>query len=429
MNLELLSLFILLLLSAFFSLSETAITAVSRIKVKHLLEQKIPGARALNTLKENPSQLLGTVLVGNNLVNISASALATSIAIRLFTDSGLGQMGTALGLAIGIMTFFILVFGEIIPKTVAIKNAEKLALISAPVIEFLSIILYPIIQLLGFLSRPFVKLFGGRMPEKSPFITEEEIRMYLRMGEKEGVIEEEEKEMIYSIFEFGDTIVREVMTPRPDIIAMEVSEPIENMIKVIRESGHSRIPIYDGNIDNIVGVIYAKDLLKTIEEKESKSLKDYLRSAIFIPEAKRVHDLLNQMQAAKTHVAIIVDEYGNTAGLVTLEDLIEEIVGEIHDEFEKEEKTVEYLDSNTALVDARLSISDVNERIGIKLPEGEYDTISGYIMARLGKVPAVGDSTKYNGLEITVERVHRRRITRLRITKLTGRAEEEAVGG
>jgi len=428
---EVLILAAMIFFSAFFSSSETAITSIGRIILENLVKKNKPGSKALKWLKENPSTMLGTILIGNNIVNISASVLATSISISLLSGAGLGNIGMALGVAIGVMTFVILVFGEIIPKTVAIRNAEVFALASSPIIRFLSIVLYPVIRLLIIISTPFVRLFGGRMPKRGPFLTMEEIKMLLTIGEREGIIEEEEREMISSIFEFGKTIVREVMTPKPDMQCVEVSFSLEKVMSVIIDGGHSRIPVYEGNMDNIIGVVYAKDLLKIRTQPEDPQwLRSLMRPALYIPEGKRVDDLLHEMQAARTHIAIVMDEYGETAGLVTLEDLVEEIVGEIYDEFEKRVKAVEKVDENITIVDARLSISDVNDILGSNLPKGDYDTLGGFIFGLLGKVPAVGDQMNYDNLIISVERVHRRRISRAKIMKVK-RIDDgsEAVGG
>jgi len=424
---EIILLIILFILSAFFSASETALTSLSRIRVSRMKEQKLRGAKLVSELKEKPSEFLSTILIGNNLVNIAASALATTIIIRLLAEQGFANIGLAVGVATGVMTFLILTFGEIIPKTIALRKAESFSLFVAPIIVTLSFILKPIAYLIGFICRPFILLFGGKAPEKGPFITEEEIRLILAAGEKEGVIEEEERQMITSIFEFGDTVVREVMTPRPDISAADSGKTLEGIKNVVIESGHSRIPVYETNLDNIVGLVYAKDLLKS----GIANLKDILRPAVFIPEAKKVSELLHEMQAARTHLAIIVDEYGMTSGVVTLEDLIEEIVGEIHDEFEREEKMIEKIDKNTFVVDGRLSLKDLNDRLKFSFPEEEkeFDTIGGFVFAELGKVPSVGNTVRFEGLLIRVERVLRRRITRVRITKIPRGIEEEAVGG
>ena len=430
--LQIILLLVLIFLSAFFSMSETALTSMSPVKVGNLVEQKKRGAKTLSGLIETPGKFLGTILVGNNLVNISASALATSVSIQVLEIYGLHELGIAVGIAIGITAFFILVFGEITPKTIAIHNAEAISLFSAPIIRFFEIILSPFVKIFAFVSVPFIRIFGGRMPAKGPFLTLDEIKMLILAGEREGLIEEEEKEMISSIFEFGETIVREVMTPRPDIQCLPVESSVDKAIKTILEGGHSRIPLYEGNMDNIVGIIYAKDLLKAVEmEKEKLSLKDFMRPAIFIPESKKVDDLLHQMQAARTHIAIIVDEYGIASGLVTLEDLVEEIVGEIYDEFEKKVKSIEKIDERTYVVDARLSIPDINSALKIRLPKKKYDTIGGFVMDQLGKVPAVGDTVKYGSLQISVERVIRRRITRVKIERTPRKQQEglEAVGG
>jgi len=430
LGIELAILFVLILFSALFSLSETAITAVSRIKIKHMVEQKVRGAKALNRLRENPSKLLGAVLMGNNIVNIGASVLATTLIIKYLERLGLASIGYSIGIATGIMTFTILVFGEIIPKTIALKNADRMALIFAPYIDILSIIFQPVIHLLTALSMPFIRIFGARVPEKGPFLSREEIRLLLAVSEKDGEIEEEEREMISSIFEFGSTVAREVITPRPDMICVEVNEGIEKTVGLMLESGHSRIPVYEGSQDNIIGVVYAKEILKIINNgKGNYTLRDFLRPVLFIPESKKVDELLHQMLTARMHLAIIVDEYGTTRGLISLEDLLEEIVGEIHDEFEKEEKPFEQVDKHVWFVDAKQSNFDVNKKLGINIPEGEYDTISGFVLSLLGKVPVVGDVVKYDDLTISVERIHKRRITRVKIVKMTKLSEETTVGG
>ncbi|MDI6730972.1 MAG: hemolysin family protein [Candidatus Margulisbacteria bacterium] len=422
---ELILLIIFLLLSAFSSAAETALTSVSWIKVKKLLEEKAPGAKILKSLKEKPSDFLSSLLIANNLINIGASAYATSITIKFLEGRGWGGIGTAVGISTGSMTFLILVFGEITPKTLAIRNAEKFALFSAPIVLALQVVLKPIAYLIGFFSRPFIQLLGGKVPEKVPFITEEELRLILQAGAEEGVIEKEEREMITSIFEFGDTIAREVMTPRPDIIAIEANQPMDKIMQSIIESGHSRLPVYEGNLDNIIGLIYAKDMLKV----RKGDLKEYLRPVIFIPETKKISDLLHEMQSARTHIAVIIDEYGMNSGLVTMEDIIEEIVGDIHDEFEREEKSIVKIDESTTLLDGRNSLADVNDQLDINLPEDEYDTIGGFVFGQLGKAPAVGDSLRYTNLVISVERIHRRRITRVKMVKLPRKIEDEVVGG
>lgn len=423
---EVFLLIILFILSAFFSASETALTSLSKIRLNRMIEHNVRGARLIERLKKQPAELLSTILIGNNLVNIAAASLATSISIELLSSWGWGNMGTAVGVATGVMTFLVLVFGEITPKTVALRNPEKFSLFVAPIIVFLQVVLRPFAYFIGFISRPFIYLLGGKAPQQGPFITEDEIKLILAAGEKEGVIEEEEREMITSIFEFGETVVREVMTPRPDITAVDVAAPVEDVIKIIIESGHSRIPIFEGNLDNILGFVYAKDLLQS---QKGKAVRELLRKATFIPETKKVPELLHEMQSARTHSAIIVDEYGITSGLVTLEDLIEEIVGEIHDEFERDERKIEKVDTNAFIVNGLLSTNDLNDELGLNLPEKEYDSVGGFVFGKLGKAPAVGNVVRYENLLISVERVYRRRITRVKIVILPNKLGEESVGG
>lgn len=329
---ELIILILLIMLSAFFSAAETAMTTVSRPKIAQSVELKKPGARALRSLRENPARLLTTLLIGNNLVNISASALTTTLVAAYFERLGVAGFGYVIGITIGLMTLFILVFGEIVPKTLAIRQAEALALWLAPLMVVIEWLLSPLAWLISLISAPLVYLFGGRLTRQGPFITEDEIKMLLLVGEKEGVIEREEREMISSIFKFGDLTVKEVMTPREKMTCVENGETAGNAIIKIKESGHSRLPVFDQKIDNIVGVIYAKDLLNL---GGAEPVSDHLRQALFIPGIKKVSDLMEQMQAEYKHLAIVVDEFGHTLGLVTLEDLVEEIVGEIHDEYER----------------------------------------------------------------------------------------------
>ena len=325
-------LIIFVALSAFFAAAETALTTLGRPRIAQLVELKKPGARTLRKLRADPAKLLSTLLIGNNVVNISASVLATTLVTAYFEKLGLAGVGVVIGAAIGIMTLFILVFGEITPKTVAIRNAEKWALWLAPPLLVVEWLLTPVAWLLSLISRPFILLLGGKITEPVPFVTEEEIKALLFIGEQEGAIEREDRELISSVFKFGDLTAREVMTARSKMICVEAGESIDDTIAKIKESGHSRLPVYEQNFDNIIGVIYAKDLLAA---GRPDKLNDHLRQALFIPGVKKISDVMEQMQAEYKHLAIVVDEFGHTLGLVTLEDLVEEIVGEIHDEYER----------------------------------------------------------------------------------------------
>ena len=427
---EILILIFFVLCSTFFSLSETALTAISRIKVKKFLNQGFFGAKALFELRENPNKMLSTILVGNTLVNMGAASLATSVFINLLSSRNITSESIAVALSIIVMTVLILIFGEITPKTIAMKSSERIALFVAPVIVFLSIILSPVIYVINLFCKPLIKLFGGDTRAHVPFVTEEELKMLLSVGQEEGVIEQEEKEMIHSIFDFSDTTVKAVMTPRPDMFCLDASIPITDAIKRVIDEGHSRVPVYEGTVDNITGVIFAKDLLGLFAEGKQEDLKNVLRPPLFVPESKKLDDLLRQMQSSHMHIAIIVDEYGGTAGIVTLEDLIEEIVGEIKDEFDIEEKSVDVAGDGSILVDARLSVNEVNEKTGTVLPEGDYDTIGGFVVSLLGKLPTVGDIARFEDLRIYVEKVFKKRITRIKIVKISGSGEgADIVGG
>jgi putative hemolysin len=411
------ALLVLVILSAFFSMSETALTAVSRIKVKKLAEANHFGAKFLKKLREDPNKMLATILVGNNLVNLAAASLATFIFLDLFAGRQFLNEGVTIATSTLVMTLLILVFGEIVPKTAAMKYSEKLSTSVAPVIWGIAVLLTPVISLLDRICRPLLRLVGADVRNEAPFVTEEELKLLLSMGEKEGVLETSENKMIHSIFEFGDTVAKEVMVPKPDMFCLDIKTPMEEAIQKISEDGHSRVPVFEGSHDNIIGLVMAKDLIKVQGSKENVQLRDLVRSPLFVPETKKLDELMKLMQASRTHIAIVVDEYGVVAGLVTLEDLLEEIVGEIEDEFDKEEKGVETLSDGTILVDARLSVKDVNEKLGTDIPEGDYDTIGGFVLSLIGRLPYIGDSASYGDFRITVEKISKRRITRVRISR------------
>lgn len=425
---ELIVFIICILFSVIFSSVETAFTSISHIKVSQLVENKVFGSKIIKKLKDEPSKLLSTVLIGNNIVNISASVFATSVILAYFNALGDPNPQAILGVATIAITLIIIVFGEIIPKNVAIRNAEKIAVIFSVPIFVVSVILTPVAFVLTLISKPFVMLFGGKISDKGPFLTEEDLKFLIATSSKEGIIEKKEQEMISSIFDFSDTSVKEVMTPRPDIKAVEISATIDDLLISIKETGHSRIPVYDGNLDNIVGVVYAKDLLSCLR---SDSIRNYMRPVIFIPEGKKVDELLHQMQANRTHIAIVVDEYGVTSGIVSMEDIIEEIVGEIHDEFERHgEKPLEQIAANSYTIDGKMLIEDINRELDLNLPLNEdYDTIGGFVVSMLGKMPSVGDAIKYENIDIKIERVLKRRITRVKLFKWPVMIDDNVVGG
>jgi CBS domain containing-hemolysin-like protein len=401
---EILGLVILLLLSAFFSGSEIALFSANKLRIRKLVEEGSKKADIVNSLLLKPNRLLATILVGNNLVNVGIASIITSLSIVFFGTKGVG-------IAIGIATLLILIFAEITPKALAAKNAEKASLFVARPIALLIKLFYPGVRAIVLLTSPIIKAFGGET--KRPFITEEEIQMLVEVGEQEGTIEPDEKEMIKGVFKFGDTTAKEVMVPRIDVSSIDENATIEEAKKLVLETGFSRTPVFDDSIDNIVGFLFSKDLLK--DGKETKKVKDIMRQAYYVPETKKLDEILDEMQEGKTQMAIVVDEYGGTAGLVTLEDLLEEIVGEILDE--KEEHPINKIDDKTALVNANTAIDDVNEALEITLPEDEFETIGGLVFNTLGEIPLVGEKVEIDHVTLVVDRMVRRRVSRVKVIK------------
>ena len=409
---ELVALAILIVLSGFFSGLEVALVGVSKSKVLQLLNSKAKGAKALHKLKSNPSWMMSSVNLGNNLVNVAASALATTIAIRTFGDDGLG-------IAIGIMTFIILVFGEISPKTYCNANATKISLRFAPILLGFSYVLYPIVKLFELITRVIVKLAGSSyLP---PPITEEEIKNVIDLGMAEKAIEKEEHEMVHGALEFDDTVIRTVMTPRTKMFTLPAKMILFEALPQINQRGHSRIPIYGKSKDDIVGFIHVRDVLKELE-KDNKmiSLEQMAREPVFASQEKMVSGLLKEMKGRKTHMAIVIDEHGGVEGLVTLEDLIEEIVGEIEDESDKA-RPVEYynIDQHTIITNGDIEIDKINQIFKTNVPEGDdYASLNGLLHEKLQDIPKEGDKIEIDSLRIIVEKVTKNKPEKIRIEKI-----------
>lgn len=408
---------VLLLAAAFLAMAETAISRVSRVKALHLAQEKRKGAETLVKVVEDPAPYLNVVLLLTLLCHISATVLATALAIHRWDTTGEG-------IAVVVMTVAIFVFAELAPKTYSVQFTDRTALFMGRPVYFLGRVLRPLGKLLLLISNAVMVVLPGRPLPKGPFVSEEELRHLVDIAEEEEEIEEEERELIHSIFEFGDTVVREVMVARPDMVAIRADATMDEALEKIISAGFSRIPIYDGDTDNIIGVLYAKDLLKRVHEgKKNVKLSSLGRAPTFVPEQKKVSELLREMQDQRVHMAVVVDEYGGTAGLVTIEDLIEEIVGEIVDEYDKEEPLVEPIDENTIRVDAKMPIDEVNELLSIDLPHEEWDTVGGLVFALTGRVPVVGEKVRYDSVEFMTERVTGRRIQKVVITKVEPVAE------
>lgn len=422
-TMQILVIAVLIFMSAIFSSTETAFLSANRIRLRNLQEEGEKKANLVLDMLEEQSKLISALLVGNNLVNIGASALATKMATDAFQSAGVG-------IATGIMTLLVLVFGEVIPKNLAVAHAESWAMFIAPFIRLVSLILTPVVFLLTHLS-DFIVQFSKKDEEEDPTITEDEFKILVNVGQEEGVLDESESEMINSIFEFDETLVKAIMVPRIDIVGIDAEDTINDALKLIVEGGHSRIPAYEESIDNIVGVLYAKDIFGHLDaDFDTMKVKELLRDAYYIPETKKVSDLLNELRLKKVHMAIILDEYGGTNGLVTIEDLIEEIIGDIQDEYDVEEDLIVMHGEDVLVADARAPIGDVEEAFDVELDEelldeSEADTIGGLAFEHLGGIPEKGDEVTVDRFLIRIEDVSGRRISKVQVTLLPPPEDEE----
>ncbi|MGM0369685.1 MAG: hemolysin family protein [Bacillota bacterium] len=399
----------LLVLSGFFSGSETALMSVNKVEIRHLAQEGNKKAKIVDGLLRKPDNLLTTILVGNNLVNVAASAIATKVATTVFNNFGVG-------ISTGVVTLLLLIFGEITPKSLATRKAKQFSMTVARPIEICYYLFFPLVKGLSFLVQVVNK--DEHSLGTKPFISEDKIRRFLAVGVREGVIETDERQMINSIFEFDDITVKELMVPRIDMVCVDIDDSIEELRDIVIDRGLSRIPVYNGTIDNIVGIVYAKDLLPLLKEDKSDiTIQKIMRPAYYVPESKKIDNLFSELKKEKIHMAIILDEYGGTEGLVTIEDLLEEIVGDIQDEYDEEEKLIKETTDNRVIVDGRVDIDEINYELGISLPEEDYETISGFVLSMLGYVPAEGEKVEFSNLEIIVTEISQRRISKVEIQK------------
>jgi CBS domain containing-hemolysin-like protein len=407
---ELVIIVIALVLAAMAASAETSLTSISRVRLRQLVEQKVPQAIVVDRLHRDPNAYLSTILIVNTVAIIVASSTATLLALHLYRER------VAEWLVSLVLSLVVLVACEITPKTLALQRAEKVALRLAPLVAWATLVMRPVVFVLTAVTRLILRLMGGKAQVRGPFVTEEELKMLVSVGEEEGVLEEEEREMIHGIFEMGDMRVREVMVPRTDLVAIEVNEPVEKAVDLVTKHGHTRIPVYEGNLDHIVGVLYAKDLLRAVVRGEQKSLRDIARKPYFTPESNKVQDVLRDLRKNRVHMAIVVDEYGGTAGAVTIEDILEEIVGPIQDEYDiGEEDEIQFISPNEVILDGRVSVDDVNELLKLDIAGDDYDTIGGYVLNQLGATPKVGATLKLGNAELRVEAVQGTRIKKVRI--------------
>lgn len=405
LGLEITILIVLLALSGFFSGAEVALISLSNSKVHQLVNKKRFGAEHIRKLKDNPQRMLSAILIGNNISNIAAASLMTVVMIGLFGNY-------AVGAATGIMTILILIFGEITPKSIATQHNVSFSQVVAAPIWYMSRLLWPILVALDWFLNTFLRFLG--LKAKPSMITEEEIKSIVRTAEKEGSIKEIEKKLITNVFDFDETTVGEIMTPRTDIVMITSDSTVGDALKLIAKEKHSRIPVYKGQKDNIIGILYLRDLL---DHKSTMDVSRVMKDPYVIPETKFLSDTLRKFQNRKEHIALVVDEHGIVIGMVTLEDVLEEIVGEIVDESEKSEPNIQKVNGRTWAVRGRTSVAEVNKKLDIGVPEGDYDTISGFVLSKLGHIPKRGEEFTQKECTIQVQKVKGHRISRILIRK------------
>lgn len=408
--LQLIVLAILLLLSAFFSSAETSLTTVSKITMRSLADDgNKRAAMVLDVVENHKAKMISAILIGNNIVNLYASSLTTTLATRLFGSK-------LIGAATGVLTICILIFGEITPKNLATYKCTKLSLLYIPIIRTLMTIMTPVIFLLNFICRGMIRLFGIDPNAKPDTMTEDELRTIVDVSHEDGVIESEEKEMIYNVFDLGDAKAKDVMVPRVNVTFADINCTYQELIDIFKEDMHTRLPIYEGSIDNVVGTINMKDLL-LFEDKEHFQIQDILREAYYTYEYKNISELLVEMRSTSLNIAIVLDEYGETAGLITLEDILEEIVGEIHDEYdENEEEFVKKINDHEYILEGSLSLDDVNDRLDLELDSEDFDSLGGFIIENLERVPEAGDEfTTEEGIRIIVEKMDKNRVEEVHV--------------
>ena len=409
----------LLLLSAFFSSAETAMTTVNKIRIKTLADEENKRAQTLLKILEHSGKMLSAILIGNNVVNLSASALATSLALRLFGNA-------AVGIVTGILTLLVLIFGEITPKTLATIHAEKLALSYSSIIWNMMRILTPVIFLVEQLSMLFLRLLRIDSKAGENAMTEEELLTLVDMSHEDGVIESEERQIIYNVFEFGDAQAKDVMVPRVDMVSVSLDDTYDTVVSIFRKEKFTRLPVYENDRDNIVGILNVKDLL-FLEDRKNFHISSILYEPYFTYEFKKISELLMEMREKSVSLTIVLDEYGTAVGMITLEDLLEELVGEIRDEYDEDEKNlIQSLNDREYLIEGSMKLDDINDALGLHLESEEYDSIGGYIIEKLDHLPAAGETVQTEDrLVLRVEDMDKNRIDKVYLCLPETETEEE----
>ena len=397
-----------LVLSAFFSSSETALTTVNLIRIRNLADNGAKAAAWVLKARRDQSKMLGAILIGNNVVNLSASSMLTVLVTDVFGSQ-------AVGAATGVLTLLVLLFGEITPKTIATLEAEKNALRFARVICLLMTILTPVIFVVNLLSGGVLRLLGVDPNKPTDSITEDELRTIVEVGHEKGVIESEEKEMINNVFDLGDSVARDIMVPRIDMSFVDVEASYEELMEIFRRDHYTRLPVYEDNTDNVIGIINMKDLI-LLEDRAAFSVRDYLRQPLFTFESKKLSELMIEMRKTSNNIVIVLDEYGATAGLITLEDILEEIVGDIRDEFDAdEEDELKEISKGEYLADGSMNLDDINDRLGLELVSEDFDSLGGFMIDRLEHLPAEGEEVDTEEVRLVVEKVNKNRIDKVHI--------------
>ena len=411
-----------LAISAFFSGSETAFLALQRVRLMHLVRSGVPRARRVSRLAENPERFLSTVLLGNNLVNTAAAAIGTAIVISL-----LGNVTSSILIATGGVTLLLLIFGEIVPKTFAARHAEGFAFAVVRPLQIIEWALFPLVQALRILSSLFGRLTGAATNRS--LVTEQEIRSLISIGKEAGAVESSEAEMLEKVFHFGDHHVSEIMTPRPEIVSIEQHTTLRHFLGIYAVHYHTRFPVFVDTVDNVIGILSVKDVLKAQGDgglQMGDDVTNLLRPAHFVPETKTVGSLFSELQAQGQSMAMIVDEYGGIAGLATLKQLISVIVGPVGEEGQPLETPYASVDENTLLLDGGIAINQLNSQLGLDLPLGEYQTLAGFLLERLGHVPEVGEYMNFNALRFTVQRMEGVKIEEVEVLRLAPVQEPDA---
>lgn len=404
-------LIVLLVISGFFSASETALMSVSKVRMRHLKEEGVRGAAMVEKLISEPKGLLSTILVGNNIVNIAATSISTSLLLSIFGSQGIA-------LATAIMTIVILIFGEVTPKTLASNNKEGVSLAVAKILNVMIIVFKPLVFVINILTTIIFKIFGIKDDDPKSLITEEELKVLLNVSHEEGVLEKEERTIIDNVFEFGDMKAESAMVQRIDMVSVCIDDTYDEVLKVFKEEKLSRFPVYKDNIDDIVGILNIKDIIfLTDEEEENFNIEKYMREPFFTYEFKRIAQILEEMKLAKTQLAIVLDEYGGTSGLLTIEDLVEVLVGDIEDEYDEPEDEIVKLSNNEYIIDGSTKLTDVNEHLQEPLESEDFDSIGGYIMGFINRLPDEGEEFDLKeGIKVKILSIDKNRIGDIRMT-------------